>query len=874
MPTAANTLKATNMRAAPDSIHINSATCQAVAQELQLQKQQLTANYLAHRQPLVFFRQYGAALEYALGVLWQEWFHGHDMCLLAIGGFGRGEMYPYSDLDLAIALPLPPDEAQQVRIAAFIQVLWDIALMPAVKVGSVEELCQSAHDDLTGDTAFLEARFLCGSHRLADRLLHRLNLQRDVAAFIEGKLLEQQQRHAKSQGAGAVLEANIKTAPGGLRDIHTLLWLAKAQGINPQFQALTQQNILTRTEAGLLLYSHKQLAKIRIDLHLAAGRAEERLIFDLQSQVAENMGYSDDARQRKSEKLMRSFYRATKTVKQLSGILQPMLRGRVYSRLPRVVVDIDADYYQVGNLLAVKDKTLFARKPTHIFKAMHIIQQHNDISGLAPQTLRAWWGAGQKINADFYQNPVNRDRFIGFFKHGSGLTHLLRFINLYGVLGHYLPAWGKIVGLLQHDLFHIYPVDDHILMVVRNMRRLAMDAHSHELPFASGLMHSFERKHVLYLAALFHDIAKGRGGDHATEGIADARTFAADHFLDQDDTELLAWLVEDHLLMSGTAQKEDIQDPAVVAKFCAKVASRERLIALYLLTVADIRGTNPKIWNSWKASLLENLFQAALRQFSGEARDRAVVVSNRQQRALNELARLNIDEKKQRALWQRLGKPYFVRHEMQEILWHLPKLINHEELPQAHSQLLPNTDTLQVMVYMPNRPRLFAGLSSLFSRHDLNILAARAYVTEHNFILDTFIVQMPAQCLPHDYRRIQTRLEAALDDFVHNRNPPEIAQPAPPQSRRSRHLPIAPRINIYSEDDAGWYVLEIITFNRRYLLANIAEVLSDFDISVRYAKIATLDERVEDSFLIYAPTLEDTKQQLALKKALLAQISN
>lgn len=847
--------------------------CQAVAHELQHQRQRIIEHYLARRQPLVFFRQYGAALEYALGVLWQEWFHGSDLCLLATGGFGRGEMYPHSDLDLAIATPQSPDKATQERIAAFIQLLWDMQLMPAVKVGSVAELCQSARDDLTGDTAFLEARFVCGNHRLADRLLHDLSLQRDVALFIEGKLLEQQQRHAKSQGAGALLEANVKTAPGGLRDIHTMLWLAKAQGINPHFHSLVQKNILTRTEAGLLMYSHKQLAKIRIDLHLAANRSEERLIFDLQTQVAANMGYRDSRKHRKSEKLMRAFYRATKTVKQLNGILLPMLRGRVYSRLPRVVVDIDKDYYQVGNLLAVKDKKLFTQKPTHIFKAMQIAQQHTDISGLAPQTLRAWWAAGQKIDARFYQNPVNRDRFIGFFKHGNGLTHLLRFVNLYGVLGRYLPAWGKIVGLLQHDLFHIYPVDDHILMVVRNMRRLAIDAHSHELPFASGLMHSFEKQHILYLAALVHDIAKGRGGDHAVQGIADARRFAADHFLSDGDSDLLAWLVEDHLLMSGTAQKEDTQDPEVIARFCARVQSRERLIALYLLTVADIRGTNPKIWNSWKSSLLENLFQAALRRLSGEQHDHALVTSHRQQRALNELTRLNVDEKKQRRLWQLLGQPYFVRHETQEILWHLPKLINHEHQAQAHTQLLPNTNTLQIMVYMPNRPRLFAGLSCVFSRHNLNILAARAYVTEHNFILDTFIVQMPESCLAHDYHRIQHKLDAALDDFVHERNQPDIGQPAKPQSRRSRHLPIAPRISIHAEENPGWYVLEIITFNRRYLLANIAEVLSDFDISVRYAKIATLDERVEDSFLIYAPAMEDTKQQLALKKALLEQIS-
>ncbi|WP_231867668.1 [protein-PII] uridylyltransferase [Snodgrassella sp. CFCC 13594] len=814
-----------------------------------------------------------AILESALGALWQDYFQGQNMCLMAIGGFGRGEMYPFSDMDIALVTATPPDEATQENIAEFIQVLWDMHMLPAPKVGSLVQLCESAREDLTSDTAFLEARFICGNHRLAQQFVNQLNLQRDVASFIEGKLLEQQQRYAKAQGAGSLLEANVKTAPGGLRDVHTLVWLAKAQGLNAQVNNLVQQNIVTRTEAGLLTHSHKQLAKIRIDLHLAAGRPEERLIFDLQAQVALNLGFTDDVKYRASEKLMRAFYRATKTIKQLSGILLPMLRGRVYSALPRIVVDIDEDYYQVGNLLAVKDKKLFQKKPTHLFKAMYIAQQHNDIVGLAPQTLRSWWRVGQKIGSEFYDNPVNRDRFIGFFRRGDGLTHLLRFMNLYGILGRYLPAWGKIVGLLQHDLFHIYPVDDHILMVVRNMRRLAMDAHSHELPYASGLMHSFERKHILYLAALFHDIAKGRGGDHAEKGVADARQFGEDHFLSEEETELLAWLVQEHLLMSITAQKEDIQDPEVVAKFARVVQTHERLVALYLLTVADIRGTNPKIWNSWKASLLESLFQATLRLISGEKRDRAVVVNNRQQRAINELARLNVSAAKQRELWHLLGEAYFVRHEIQEILWQLPKLVNHEHEAQAHTQLLPNTDTMQVMVYMPNRPKLFAGLSYIFSRHELNILAARAYVTEHNYILDTFILQMPNASLPQDYQRIQHKVEHSLDQFVKGELTPHIDAPAKPLGRRSRHLPIAPRVSIYEEDNAGWYILEIITFNRRYLLSNIAEVMSDFGISIRYAKIATLDERVEDSFLIYAPKLEDTQQRLALKTALLKEIS-
>ena len=850
----------------------SSALITQLSDKLHKHKQQAAEIYRQRRHPFVYFRQHTGVIADVLSTLWQELFAEEEMCLLAIGGFGRGEMYPYSDMDIAIVSRNPIDGDIQQKIGAFVQILWDIHLQPAPKVGTINELCESARVDLTGDSALLESRYLCGRQDLAAELIHQLDLQRDVAAFIEGKILEQRQRYTKAAGEASLLEANVKTTQGGLRDIHTLLWLAKVQGLPPQIHQLMKNAILNRTEARLLLSCQKQLARIRIELHLTARRAEDRLIFDLQTQVAQNLGYRDDANSRASEKLMHDFYRALKGVKQLSGILVPMLRDRVYASLPRVVVNLDQHYYQVGNMLAVHNLELFSQQPEHIFTILRVAQEHNDIIGLAPKTLRVWWAAAhQLVNEEFYQNPANRECFARFFKHGEGLTHLLRFINLYGVLGRYLPAWGKIVGLLQHDLFHIYPVDDHILMVVRNMRRLAMEQHSHELPFAATLMHTFARKHILYMAALFHDIAKGRGGDHAQKGVADARSFAEDHFLDSEESDLLAWLVEQHLLMSMTAQKEDIQDPEVITRFSKQVKTVERLTALYLLTVADIRGTNPKIWNSWKASLLENLYKATLHQLNGKQSNRHTTILDRRQQAMHELNQYHISESQQRQLWHILGQAYFARHEWQDILWHLSKIINYEQQAQAHSQMLPDNDTLKVMVYMPNRPKLFTELASVFSEAGMNILTARAYITEHNFILDTFILQFPPNLNPNDYLTIQNKTELALNQFVNGKLPMSASNPAS-LSRRSRHIPIAPRISIDEEDNPGWYSLHIITANRRFLLANIAAVLSDLNISIRFAKITTLDERVEDSFLVYAPQLADTQQQLQLKNALLDQL--
>lgn len=843
--------------------------------EVRQRRQQLVEEYREKQQPHLFFRDWGKALDHILSILWQEKMSGSHLCLMAIGGYGRGEMYPHSDLDIAIVSANDMSAAEQERAVDFVQALWAIGLEPAPKMGGVAEICSAAAQDLTGDTALLEARFICGRHTISDTLVRALFLQRDLASFIEDKLAEQQQRHAKSQGAGSQLEPNIKTCHGGLRDVHTMAWLSKAQGLDTRFHALVDENILTRTEAARLAYSHKQLARLRIALHAVAGREEDRLIFDLQSPVAAFMGIESDSLHRASEKLMRMLYRATKAIKQLDGILLPMLQGRVFMPWPRHVRHINEQYYQVGELLAVEDKNLFQKDPHELFILLEIAQQTDQVLGVAPQTLRAWWAAAQKINQEFYQDPQNRRRFIGFFRHGRGLTHILRFMNLYGVLGRYLPAFGKIVGLLQHDLFHIYPVDDHILMVVRNMRRLAIDDHSHELPLASDLMQNFEKKHILYLSALFHDIAKGRGGRHEILGVADARQFARDHFLTQEESDLLAWLVEDHLMMSLTAQKEDIQDPDVIARFCQKVQTQERLIALYLLTVCDIRGTNPKIWNSWKANLLECLFHAALDYLNSSVHPSLHVIAlRRQHTAIEVLNGQDVTPAEQQKIWHLLGPAYFVRHENQEIAWHMHMLNGHWHEAQFHIRTLPETKTMEIMVYMPNREKLFAQLSQIFSRQNLDILTARIFVTAHNYILDTFVVNIPPQLDVSDYPRIQTSLNHKLTEFIQGHFK-EIAAPAKPASRRTRHQAIAPQITLVQEDneDLSLFVLNVVTTNRSGLLANILAVLSDFHISIHYAKISTLDERVEDSFLIHSKQLENTNFQLKVKEALLEQLS-
>ncbi|WP_416192526.1 [protein-PII] uridylyltransferase [Neisseria sp. CCUG12390] len=851
-----------------------SAPFQTMRESFMGEKQAAMDTFLCKNQPMVFFAQYGAAVDKLLRLVWQEFMADSSMCLLATGGYGRNELYPYSDIDLAIVSPEKISDGHREQITNFVQTLWDMKLTPSVKSGSIAQLCESIEDEITGDTAFLEARFLCGNEDLARHTIVRMNKQRDISTFIEAKLLEMKQRHTKSQGSGAVLEPNIKTCTGGLRDIHTMLWIAKAQGLDTRLSALIGEGILTRQEARMLTHGHKQLATIRIHLHLCAKRAEDRLIFDLQAQVAESMGWTNEDYRQKTERLMHNFYRAVKSINQLNGILLPMLQGRVYSDPMHVTLRIDDDYVQINSQIAARDKSIFAKQPTNIFKIIQIWQSRNDINAIEPQTLRAWWAATRKMNDQFYKNPTNRRYFVGFFRNGNGLTHVLRFLNLYGVLGHYLPAWEKIVGLMQHDLFHVYPVDDHILAVVHNMRRLALDSHSHELPFASVLMQSFDKKYILYLAAFFHDIAKGRGGDHSIQGIEDAKNFSDDHFLSQEEGELLAWLVEHHLLMSTVAQKEDIQDPEIIRAFCEQIKTHERLAALYLLTVADIRGTNPKLWSTWRSSLLESLFHAASRYLAGNGYNTTALLNRRQQKAADLLTRTGTPEKQQQKLWKILGSTYFIRHQTREVLWHTANLAHDFETPLIRSRILPKSNSFQVMIFMPNGPRLFPRLCRIFSRHGFDILAARVFITEHNYILDTFIVQIPSHHDPDYYPNIQSALEAELNSFIHGYTVLENQNYDYRLSRRSLYMAIPPQVTITQEEDyPGWFTVEVVAVNRAYLLADMADVFFNHNVSLRYAKITTLDERVEDSFTVYSEDLDNPKKQFALKQALLEQLT-
>lgn len=834
---------------------------------LREQRQALYTEYQRTRHSRHLLNAHAHLLDQLLQTIWQTLPIAEQAALIAVGGYGRSELFPGSDLDILILLPDEPVAGTEAVIEDFIGILWDIGLEAGHSVRDIHGCVVKAAEDITIATNLLEQRLVAGNQALQQRLAQSLTEDRDTFAFVTGKLLEKQQRHARYFGVANNLEPNIKESPGGLRDLHTLLWISQAIGLGKHPAQLMQRGILTAAEERLLEHNIHRLEMLRIDLHLAAGRREERLIFDLQQQLAERWGLSDQPGKRASEQLMQIYFKAARTVLQLSEILIPTLLAHLYSPLPHSVVDIDQRFCSVNGLLDLKQADLFETQPSTMFEALLLLQRRPDLNGIAPRALRALWHARARINAHFRRQPENRAMFVQIFREPK-LTRVLRRMNLYGVLGKYLPEFGRIMGQMQHDLFHVYTVDEHILMVIRNLRRLLTPEFNHEHPLLSRLMTDFDKPELLYLAALFHDIAKGSGMDHSQAGMVTARKFCEEHELEADDGELVVWLVGQHLNMSLTAQKQDIDDPQVVQHFAELVGTPRRLTALYLLTVSDIRATGPKVWNGWKGKLLESLYLSTMHTLRHGGQDIASALEERKRQAHALLRLYAVPEAATRAFWQETDTLYFLRHDAQEIAWHA-RMLNrfvHTEQPIVRTRLAEEMDGIQVLVYTPDRSALFARLCTFFSRINYSIANAKVYTTRHGYALDTFNVFIPEY---HDgnYRDLLNFIEFELPACLN-----QVSMPAPPNGRISRHLrhfPIQPQVQIRPDDNDNFYVLSFVAGDRPGLLARVAQLLADYRISVFNAKIMTMGGRVEDSFLLAGAALQTEKQRLELEKALL-----
>ena len=795
-----------------------------------------------------------------------------ELALLAVGGFGHGKLFPFSDVDMLVLLPEDPDERLASRIEEFIGGLWDLGLEVGHSVRTVTQCLDEASRDITVRTALLEARALAGRRTLIRELRQGTLLALDKRAFLRAKQLERAQRHAKYLESPYSLEPNIKESPGGLRDLQVIRWIAQGCGLGSTWSDFAKRGFITATEARQAARHERFLQTLRIRLHYMACRREDRLLFDYQDRLAKSMGCVATVGKRASEQLMQKYYRSAKAVIQLSVLLMQNLEAAVSPDASDESMDINERFRRQRDLLDIKSEDIFSREPRAILESFLLMQRHPELKGMTSRTLRALWRAREIIDTRFRNDPANKTNFLAVLQQPRGLVHELRRMNQYGILGAYLPAFRRIVGQMQHDLFHVYTVDQHILTVVRNLRRFTMVEFAHEYPLCSRLIAGFEKHWLLYIAAIFHDIAKGRGGDHSRLGMADARRFCRSHGLPPEDTDLVLFLVEHHLTMSAVAQKQDLADSDVVRRFVDIVKTERRLIALYLFTVSDIRGTSPKVWNAWKGKLLEDLFHAADRLLRGENTTFDNEILHKQEEALRLLRLYGLSDDVQEPLWKQLDVPYFLRHDAQEIAWQTRNLYRSclTQRPVVKARLSPVGEGLQVMIYTLDQPQLFARICGYFGAVGYTIVDAKIHTTRNGYALDTFQI-MGATNLP-GYRDMIALIEHDLAAAL-------LAQDSLPGpirgriSRQLRHFPIQAEVYIQPDERGQYHLLSITAGDRPGLLYSMALVLARYGLNLHMAKVVTLGERAEDVFVLSGTALSNPRAVLLLEQDLLETLT-
>ena len=821
----------------------------------------------------VLIRELTRLVDRTLVELWMASLMPADAALVAVGGYGRGELFPQSDVDVMVLLPDElAHEAATPAVERFIAACWDIGLAIGSSVRNVEECAADAARDVTIQTSLLESRPVTGLKRLCVQLRRRLDADMDPRAFLRAKTLEMQQRHTKYEDTPYALEPNCKESPGGLRDLQILIWVARAAGLGKSWAELAANGLATPFEMKQLQRNEGMLKMIRARLHLVAGRREDRLVFDLQTAVAEGFGFVPAKSQRVSEQLMRRYYWAAKAVVQLNQILLLNIEERILGSGEQPMRPLNERFLDRSGLIEVASDDLYEREPHAILETFLLYQQVVGLKGLSARTLRALYNVRNTMDAAFRRDPVNRALFIEMLRQPQGQTHVLRLMNQTSVLGRYLWVFRRIVGQMQHDLFHVYTVDQHILMVVRNVRRFLIPEHAHEYPFCSQLAAQFERPWVLYVAALFHDVAKGRGGDHSELGGAEVRRFCREHAIEREDARLIEFLVRHHLTMSHVAQKEDLSDTEVIRTFATQVRDARTLTALYLLTVADIRGTSPKVWNAWKGKLLEDLYRLTLRALGGARVSVEAELEHRKAEARSLLALASQLPDTERALWDTMDTAYFMRHDPAEVAWHARTLWRHvaAEKPVVSARVSPVGEGLQVMVYSPDVPDLFARICGYFDNAGFSVLDAKVHTSRTHYGLDTFQVVHP-QIDPDDpgaYRDLISLVETQLTRVLAMAGP--LPEPRRGRvSRRVKSFPITPRITLRPDERAQRWIVTVSASDRSGLLYGIARVLARHHINLQLAKISTLGERVEDTFLIDGAELQHNRAQLAIESELL-----
>lgn len=777
-----------------------------------------------------------------------------NMELIAVGGYGRAELHPHSDIDICILLDKPASDQQAMDLSAWVTQLWDLGLDIGHSVRTLDDCKQAALKDVTVITNLMESRLLCGSGELF-KAMHEITSPSNMwssSEFFDAKMLEQENRHTKFQTNAYRLEPNVKESLGGLRDIQTISWVCQRQFGTRDLNDLVTHEILTEQEFKGLSSSLELLWKFRYLMHHYSGKREDRVLFDHQREIAHAFGFTSEEGNECIEQVMQQFYRSVMELQRLNEIILQGIGGVISG----VTASTDAipinKRFQVRNgFLEVTQEDVFANNSSALLEVFVLFGNTTEAENIRSNTVRLIRSHLHLIDDDFRNDPAVRDLFLKIFSDPNKLTRKIRMMNRYGVLAAYIPAFDAIVGRMQYDLFHIFTVDEHTISVIRNLRRFALPEYAHELPFCGFVAQQLPKPQLLYMAGLFHDIAKGRGGDHSILGAVDAETFCKQHALHPEDTELVRWLVRHHLLMSTTAQRKDISDPAIQIDFATKVGTLNKLNHLYLLTVADIRATNPELWNSFKESLLQQLYQSTallLQRGLDNPVDSVDMIWQRQTHASNLLNESGLDKERVADLWKRLGEDYFKQYPATEIVRHTETILanNNTPGPLVSIRQSETRGCTEILIYTPDKQSLFALITTVLDSLQLDVQSATINTTAEKHALNTFYVLGSNGELITETTRKEQIITALQTELSTPHDIPALGAIRP--SRQLRHFKIPTTVEF--DDSTDYTEVHIVAADRPGILSSIGRIFLRAGVVVQAARIGTLGERIEDVFFV------------------------
>ncbi|MEE8378872.1 MAG: [protein-PII] uridylyltransferase, partial [Gammaproteobacteria bacterium] len=766
-----------------------------------------------------------------------------DIALIAVGGYGRAELHPASDIDLLILTTAKQDtETHAENIEQFLLFLWDMGLEVGHSVRTLSDCTEQAEADITIATNLMEARQLTGPENLFNEMKEAVSPEHVWPGldFFRAKREEQIARHKRFNDTAYNLEPNIKENPGGLRDLQVIGWVAKRHFGAESLHELVGHGFLTGSEYEELIKAQNFLWKIRFALHILTSRREDRLLFDHQRTIATQFGYQDQEHKLAVEQFMKDYYRTVLELSRLNEMLLSIFEEKIlYADDDERPIEINERFQSRHGILEATNNDIFTQTPSALLEIFVIMARNQQLHGVSANTIRLIRNCRYLIDDDFRHNPHCHELFIDLFRQGTGLTHELRRMNRYGVLAAYLPVFENIVGQMQHDLFHVYTVDEHTMFVVRNLRRFTVPEFSDEFPLCSRIINTIKKQEVLTIAGFFHDIAKGRGGNHSELGAVDAIEFCQEHSVSEHDTDVIKWLIENHLIMSTTAQRKDISDPEVITEFAKLVSNQERLDYIYLLTVADIRATSPSLWNSWKDSLLAELYHTtkrALRHGLHKPIEQENLVSNTQKKASNILKADSFNAEETKRQWMRLSNDYFLRYSADEVAWHTQAIIRHVNNNEPLILIRGETHRggTEIFVYMKDIGHLFAIITATLEKLGLDIIDARIITTNDGYALDTFLV------LNRDGQTItESEQQNEITNTLKKRltNPEELSTLNSNLTRQLKHFPIKTRIFFREDANNNRTEMEVTTGDRPGLLARISTGMIECNVLLQNAKI-------------------------------------